>query len=1563
MGGFVADNQFNFETRLEFKSVDADKQMAELGRYVDALDKAIQSQGRFGTSAATLRKRSQEVAEAVRSLGLQTVKGAGTFAKASTGVQELENHLDSLQQAYRAVRQEAARASSKTISPAYPNAQSQNVSQWSTRELQDYINLANAASANLNTDVRVEFEKRKAAVESAERAQREYNETLGNLDYQKSLTGMSKMDVATKKLRDSQDQLDKALEEVRKEEQASAYGMASAKTYDQATQATKRRVAAERELNQVLQAQEAQLLNTRYGMYDASRTLGIFATAMVAAGTATAVAFAEVESGQSQMEQTNMDKTRAEIDAMHESVEELAGSLPIAVGELQGLFALAGQLGVSGDLSTFVEDAAAFGTISDSLGAEEAATSVAKLVNAMGGAETVLRDMGLAVYDAAGNISNAEDAYRLLFTAVAELGVSSAATDQEIMHTAMNLARVGAQAGFSADEVVGFASATASIGVPAENARSAMQDFVHVMNTADASKMEDVAGVMGMTAQEVESMWASNPADFFVQFLAAVDAADASGQNMTETLARIGIEGKRGVPTLSAMAKGWEGVAAMQGIAEEGARSYEDEMNTFRQRLSLVTDDLASMWEILKNEVLLTLAELGKELAPILKDTVQGLGELLIKFREFIKSPLGKWILDQVTFFAGVATVLATVTSGLLLAAGAGIALQVSIRTLPTWIQRLIGPLIGVNVASRGAAVGMATATVGANRLRTAVQSLAKATALLAYIQTAFELGSRWFEDPQRAMAEWVRNTYGSVIGVAHALSFLVTAGGEAAAGFIEALAWIVDGAEKSANLIISTLNRLYAALNIPIKVAPIDFSGASDGVRDLANQARSSARATTDSITEFINKLQGKIDEVWADLVPKPVRSDGTIGGEDLFDWSDIESYYNDLMALAEEAGADMGDSLGDGIGDGVGKGADQAKKELRTLVDYASDLSGVFQRAFDLRFGSMLSRDSITTSWLDVADAFEEARKNVRDLQLGIRELKAEMQGTAASITQLEYFLSVAVDYGDTMRAQEIEAELAKLRAERAEQSADLADKQKELRDAEEAASGTLEGNSRAAIENRGALTDLIGTYQEHLRVLAESGMSQEDLFKESQRLKKEFIAQAIQMGYSKKEVYKFAEAFDDMSKIIAVVPRNVTIEFDGDPALTALREFLAQAEQEIADFNASNPLGGGGGLPDGGGGTGTGHGYKRWVEEYSRAVDDTKKLHKRLRDYQRKVDHSYRKHQAKDERKNNEEINENTHRQFNELGRRLGVIARNLAREQERTFERSGKNSGWKFNMGVGAGIGAILPVMKVLGSRSGTEFGNALAAAGSATGVSFARRVTTGISNTKGGFATSGRTAGRAFQDAAVGAANSGITGRMYNVATNGGRSFQNQFAKYGSWSGTRFRDRAVGAIKAGTDSAASNAGRSAGDAFLRAMQQSINGKPIRFSGTFTRVGGNLKANLWTGGYTGRGGKFTPAGIVHRGEYVVPKHGVNQATGLPKPEYMNSLGQPHRGSRASYASGGYVGGGNSGIMVVELSAADRKAIANSKSPVNVVIGNETVARAANAANLTSANNGRN
>jgi hypothetical protein len=109
------------------------------------------------------------------------------------------------------------------------------------------------------------------------------------------------------------------------------------------------------------------------------------------------------------------------------------------------------------------------------------------------------------------------------------------------------------------------------------------------------------------------------------------------------------------------------------------------------------------------------------------------------------------------------------------------------------------------------------------------------------------------------------------------------------------------------------------------------------------------------------------------------------------------------------------------------------------------------------------------------------------------------------------------------------------------------------------------------------------------------------------------------------------------------------------------------------------------------------------------------------------------------------------------------------------------------------------------------------------------------------------------------------------------------------------------------------------------------------------------------NYYSGGYTGAGGKYEPAGIVHKGEYVVPKQHVDQSTGLPKPSFMGATGSQMPASRgASYAGGGLVGG--SGGIMVSLSPQDRNLLrqVGASGDIVVAVDSTEIARASNKGN---------
>ncbi len=249
---------------------------------------------------------------------------------------------------------------------------------------------------------------------------------------------------------------------------------------------------------------------------------------------------------------------------------------------------------------------------------------------------------------------------------------------------------------------------------------------------------------------------------------------------------------------------------------------------------------------------------------------------------------------------------------------------------------------------------------------------------------------------------------------------------------------------------------------------------------------------------------------------------------------------------------GYEEAESAATGAADSASDLADETEKAVRTLDDYAGDLSAVFSRAFDIRYSPTAAIDQITLRWMDLNEEVEEVEKNISDLL-------ATQQSLAADRSLKEYFLSVAEAYDDQLRAGQLRGEIAEIDKELADNADEVADAQKSL-------SKETKGNSRSAIENRKVLGGLVQNYQSYIEALASSGASQEELREATARAKREFIDQAVELGYQRSDVLDYARAFDDITFAINNVPRDVTIEADANPALTALRELEAQQNRNI-------------------------------------------------------------------------------------------------------------------------------------------------------------------------------------------------------------------------------------------------------------------------------------------------------------------------------------------------------------------------------------------------------------
>jgi len=280
--------------------------------------------------------------------------------------------------------------------------------------------------------------------------------------------------------------------------------------------------------------------------------------------------------------------------------------------------------------------------------------------------------------------------------------------------------------------------------------------------------------------------------------------------------------------------------------------------------------------------------------------------------------------------------------------------------------------------------------------------------------------------------------------------------------------------------------------------------------------------------------------------------------------DSSIIGSTFSQVLNEVSNNAKKAGDSLGGGGRKSTAGGARRATKEVRTLLDWASDLAQVMNRAFDIRFSVDQGVDEIASAWQDVAEQTAQAKQNIMDIQAEIAKITAEKAIN-------EYFLGVANQYGDALRAGDLSADIAK-------NNADLADKNKDLAKEQSKVNKTLTGNSEAAIENRKVILDLVQDNIDLIEAYAASGATQKQVAAYAAKLKKDFEAQAKAAGFSAGEIAKYSKSFDDAALAINRVPRNITVSANTNPAIQALNELEAKIKKTA---NAPITVGGGGGV----------------------------------------------------------------------------------------------------------------------------------------------------------------------------------------------------------------------------------------------------------------------------------------------------------------------------------------------------------------------------------------------
>ncbi len=135
---------------------------------------------------------------------------------------------------------------------------------------------------------------------------------------------------------------------------------------------------------------------------------------------------------------------------------------------------------------------------------------------------------------------------------------------------------------------------------------------------------------------------------------------------------------------------------------------------------------------------------------------------------------------------------------------------------------------------------------------------------------------------------------------------------------------------------------------------------------------------------------------------------------------------------------------------------------------------------------------------------------------------------------------------------------------------------------------------------------------------------------------------------------------------------------------------------------------------------------------------------------------------------------------------------------------------------------------------------------------------------------------------------------------------------------------------------------------------RVVTVNVGGKPTKATvGTPGGLGDLLGGGRAEGGYTGDGGKYDPAGIVHRGEVVIPQEDVARDRDFLKYRYghLPGMDQLHTGGLAGYAAGGRVGAlAFAGLPALDLAAMSAKELASALRESQRVLTKETKEREA-------------
>lgn len=955
----------------------------------------------------------------------------------------------------------------------------------------------------------------------------------------------------------------------------------------------------------------------RYALYDVASTTGVMAAALTGVGVASIAAAASFESSFTNVERV-INASSAQTENLRSQLIGLTREVPMAFGDVAKIATLGGQLGIAeSSLAGFSETVAQFSSVTG-ISVEQSATAFGALGELL-------------------NVTAAE--YDNLGSAIAYVGVNSVATEAEITTMAQKLAASASNAGFTAEQVIALSGAMASLRIAPERAQGVMEVYFRTLNQSLATGGERLnlfAQIAGVSADQVANLVANDPNAFFRDFAAGLGTLDPVSQ--TQALNDLGLSGIRAGEVFTRVSGN---IGIFDQALQDSNKAYAD--GTFlADSYAKTVDDLASKWQIFLNAIAEFGASVGAILAGPAKVLLDVATNVINTFSNILKVPAGQIfagialaVVALSAAFLGVITVSALALAGLAavntairqlgLTSGIGSlglrGLSAAFTTLATTAGFSAGAINGVKIALAYTGIGLAVVLLGTLAAAFMDTSMAAENAFNTYVGTTAGLAEAVAADT----TAYNEGIAGSYIPLTTALQDNTTATGDNAEAVRNARDMLglapdaIDAASAAlevntqylgANAMAWLKNALMQSEAFQQLASNADFmayweatganmdqlimasvSGGENGVinyfksleaKGSVQAAMSGAGIASAFATTMVNGVNVGLVGAGRAVAGKSKNVFGPAAAPINNLQNALTGFGNQLSMLGSTAMPQATTATQDytTANDDLAGSLDNAKNKVRTLLDYASDLSGVWDRAFDIRFSGQDSMDKITKSFISMRQENDNATSAIAKLRQELTSLTADAAQLSSDKRLKEYWLSIAEAYGDVLRAGELRADIADIDAKLAKNAADVADKNSAVTKENSKLNKSLVGTSEAAIENRVEIRGLVADYQDHIKALAESGLSEAELQAKTAQLKTEFIAQAVQLGYNVNELGRYAAAFDDVSLAISQVPRNITVTANADPAIQAMNEFKAKLDAATSSANGlrgalSSPL----------------------------------------------------------------------------------------------------------------------------------------------------------------------------------------------------------------------------------------------------------------------------------------------------------------------------------------------------------------------------------------------------